>query len=181
MHRRSASLALATALALGLAACGADGGVTAEDVRARAQVESVGTSAIYLDITNEGEEDVELVAASVPAEIAGTVELHETRMADEGTSDDEGMSEDEMSDEDGMSDEGMADDGEMEGMGGMQMVQVEGIPVPAGETVNLEPGGLHIMLFDLAGDLEDGQSFEVTLEFDDGTTLAVEAEVTDSP
>ena len=46
-----------------------------------------------------------------------------------------------------------------------EMVPVEGgIPVPAGQTVTLEPGGLHVMLFDLEGDLADGDLLDVTLE-----------------
>ena len=41
----------------------------------------------------------------------------------------------------------------------------DGLEVPAGEEVELKPGGYHIMFFDLAGPLTEGEMFEVTLEF----------------
>lgn len=41
----------------------------------------------------------------------------------------------------------------------------EGLPVPAGQRVVLEPGGLHAMLLDLAADLKAGETFEVVLHF----------------
>lgn len=40
------------------------------------------------------------------------------------------------------------------------------LPIPAGESVALEPGGLHIMLVDLNDDIRLGDTFEVTLEFE---------------
>ncbi len=42
----------------------------------------------------------------------------------------------------------------------------DGLPLPAGETVALEPGGYHIMFMDLAGPLAEGDSVEVTLTFE---------------
>jgi copper(I)-binding protein len=39
----------------------------------------------------------------------------------------------------------------------------EGLVVPAGTRVSLEPGGLHVMLLDLAAPLEAGAVFTVTL------------------
>jgi copper(I)-binding protein len=60
----------------------------------------------------------------------------------------------------------------------MKMQQVQGgIEVPAGGQVELKPGGLHVMLIGLTQDLEVGNGFPVTLEFDDGTSLTVEATV----
>jgi hypothetical protein len=48
----------------------------------------------------------------------------------------------------------------------MRMFEVEGgIPVPAGETVMLAPGGLHIMLMGLPQGLNEGVSYDVTLVF----------------
>jgi periplasmic copper chaperone A len=38
--------------------------------------------------------------------------------------------------------------------------------IPAGESVSLEPAGLHIMLVDLNEDIRLGDTFEVTLEFE---------------
>jgi len=64
------------------------------------------------------------------------------------------------------------------GMGGMmQMRQVPSIAVPAGTTVTLEPGGLHIMLLDLAAPLTAGQTFDMTLEFASGERLVVPVSV----
>ena len=53
----------------------------------------------------------------------------------------------------------------------MKMRPVEGgIPIPAGETVWLKPGGLHLMLMKPGGDVSEGKKFFVTLEFEsDGT------------
>lgn len=61
--------------------------------------------------------------------------------------------------------------------GMMQMRHVEAIDLPAGETVRLAPGGLHIMLMDLDRDLQPGATVPMTLEFDDGSRLELEAPV----
>ncbi|MBK5931374.1 copper chaperone PCu(A)C [Halochromatium salexigens] len=50
----------------------------------------------------------------------------------------------------------------------MRMRQVEQITLPAGETVTLEPGGLHVMLIGLTETLAPGNQVELTLGFDDG-------------
>jgi periplasmic copper chaperone A len=48
-----------------------------------------------------------------------------------------------------------------------QMREVEGgIPLPPGETVMLERGGLHVMLMGLTGPLEDGAPVDLTLVFE---------------
>lgn len=52
----------------------------------------------------------------------------------------------------------------------------DGIPVPAGETVFLEPGGLHVMCID-ADQFELGDMVEVDLQFADAGTVSVEAEI----
>jgi copper(I)-binding protein len=49
--------------------------------------------------------------------------------------------------------------------GVMKMRQVDGIDLPAGQTVMLKPGGYHIMLTGLAQPLKEGQSFPLTLTF----------------
>lgn len=49
----------------------------------------------------------------------------------------------------------------------------EGVVVPPGGTVRFEPGGLHLMLMKPHADLKAGQSFTLTLRFDDGEVLAV--------
>ncbi|MEA1051311.1 copper chaperone PCu(A)C [Lamprobacter modestohalophilus] len=52
--------------------------------------------------------------------------------------------------------------------GMMQMRQIEQIELPAGETVALAPGGLHVMLIGLTKALAPGDQVELTLGFDGG-------------
>ncbi|WP_410760772.1 copper chaperone PCu(A)C [Halochromatium sp.] len=52
--------------------------------------------------------------------------------------------------------------------GMMRMRQVGQIDLPAGETVVLEPGGLHVMLIGLTETLAPGNRVTLTLDFDDG-------------
>lgn len=61
--------------------------------------------------------------------------------------------------------------------GVMQMRQVETIPVRAGETVRLAPGGWHLMLFELVRMPVEGESVGLTLTLDNGETLTIEAPV----
>ncbi|WP_299563380.1 copper chaperone PCu(A)C [uncultured Sulfitobacter sp.] len=50
----------------------------------------------------------------------------------------------------------------------------DGIPLPAGETVTLEPGGLHVMFMGLDGDpLEDGEEVKATLVFENAGEVDV--------
>ncbi len=55
----------------------------------------------------------------------------------------------------------------------MRMRQVEAIPVPAGKTVMLKPGGLHVMMIGLNKKLEEGQSFPLTLVFEKAGEVTV--------
>ena len=55
----------------------------------------------------------------------------------------------------------------------MRMRQVSSIDVPAGGTVSLQPGGLHIMLIDLKEPLRPGETFPLTLTFAKAGTVAV--------
>ena len=59
----------------------------------------------------------------------------------------------------------------------MSMREVGEIALPAGTTVNLEPGGYHIMLLDLARPLSVGDKFDVTLTFETAGEQVVEVEV----
>ena len=52
-----------------------------------------------------------------------------------------------------------------------------GIVIPAGETVYLEPSGLHVMLMGLDGRLVEGERIPLTLVFENAGTVEVEAEV----
>ncbi len=51
------------------------------------------------------------------------------------------------------------------------------IPVPAGETVRLAPGSYHGMLMDLTGALKEGDSFPVTLTFQNGDDVTIDVPV----
>lgn len=61
--------------------------------------------------------------------------------------------------------------------GVMRMRRIVHIHLPPHKAVTLEPGGLHIMLFDLKQDLQPGANVPLTLEFDDGSSKTVEATV----
>jgi copper(I)-binding protein len=49
--------------------------------------------------------------------------------------------------------------------GVMTMDMKEALDIPAGATVALAPGGMHIMLMNLTAPLTEGQQFDVTLTF----------------
>lgn len=144
---------VAAVLGLVAAACGSDGGVSVDKPWARNSPMMASAGAVYMDL--ESDDGDRLIGASVSSDIAAKVEIHETAMV-EGE---------------------MGDDSE-EGMGGPMMMQEVGeIALPAGDTVNLEPGGFHIMLLDVATPLEIGQKFDVTLTFDTAGEKVVEVEV----
>lgn len=202
------SLALCTALVLAgsaLAACGSDdadtsagqesdpgGSVAVEDPWARTGTTG-GNSAVYMELVG-GDEAASLTGVSVPTDVAASAEIHET--VTEGGHDDhedDGDMGDGDMDDDGESSMGPGetaaglheghdhsedDEGGSDGM--MSMQPVDSIDVPAGATVALEPGGYHVMLLDLAGDLVAGDTVELTLTFGDGSTQDVAAEVRES-
>lgn len=55
-------------------------------------------------------------------------------------------------------------------MASMQDVEA-GVTIPAGETVELVPGGLHAMLMNLENDLIEGETIALTLTFENGNTI----------
>ncbi len=58
--------------------------------------------------------------------------------------------------------------------GAMMMSPLEdGLPIPAGETVTLEPGGYHIMFIGLTRDLIAGESFTLELVFETAGPIEV--------
>jgi copper(I)-binding protein len=60
----------------------------------------------------------------------------------------------------------------------MKMRQLAGgIPVPAGESVMLKPGGLHIMFMGLNTSLAEGDVVPVTLTFEQAGTVTVDMAV----
>lgn len=54
-----------------------------------------------------------------------------------------------------------------------------GLTIPAGGSHELVPGGDHLMLMDLRQPLHPGAEVEVTVEFEDGSTLPVTAQIRD--
>ncbi len=65
------------------------------------------------------------------------------------------------------------DDNDMASMEEME----DGVSIPAGETVELAPGGLHVMLMNLENDLVEGEIITLTLEFDDDTSISLDAPI----
>ncbi|WP_028484905.1 copper chaperone PCu(A)C [Thioalkalivibrio sp. ALE17] len=61
--------------------------------------------------------------------------------------------------------------------GVMRMRQVDGLDLPAGETLVLEPGGLHLMFIGLHEPLTAGDWIPVILELADGETMEIHARV----
>ncbi len=61
--------------------------------------------------------------------------------------------------------------------GVMKMFPIENILIPAGGSAELQPGGRHIMLINLNGQLEVGQVFTITLEFEKSGQQTIEVEV----
>jgi copper(I)-binding protein len=59
----------------------------------------------------------------------------------------------------------------------MVMQQVMSLELPAGETVELKPGGYHVMLIGLAAPLEVGETFDLTLDFETAEDQVVTVEV----
>ena len=51
--------------------------------------------------------------------------------------------------------------------GVMKMRMKDSLPLPAGKPFKLEPGGFHLMLFDLKKPLKPGEQVAFTLEFED--------------
>ena len=58
-----------------------------------------------------------------------------------------------------------------------RMRRLEGIVIPAGGSVILEPGGKHLMLFGVSAPTREGDQLTITLELDNGTSLPVAIQV----
>jgi len=61
--------------------------------------------------------------------------------------------------------------------GGMKMTPVENIPVPASGAAELKPGSLHIMLMTLNKDLKAGDTFPLTLKFQNAGEMTIQVKV----
>ncbi len=61
--------------------------------------------------------------------------------------------------------------------GMMQMREVTGLEIKPGATVELKPGGYHVMLMDLKTPLKQGESVPVTLKFEKAGAVEVKASI----
>ncbi len=57
------------------------------------------------------------------------------------------------------------------------MQQVKDVPIEAGKSAAFKPGGLHVMLFDVADTLKAGTTTELTITLDNGDKVSVPAKV----
>lgn len=101
------------------------------------------TSAVYMSITNNGDDRVTITGATT--EIANVVELHETIVENDVA----------------------------------RMKPVDIIEIDAGETVELRPGGIHIMLIDLTQGVAVDDTVAVDLTLESGDTVSLSAIVQD--
>ena len=61
--------------------------------------------------------------------------------------------------------------------GMMMMRQIKKIDLPAGKTVELKPGGLHVMLIGLTQQLKPGDQVDLTLIYENGKKTRLTAPV----
>ncbi len=118
--------------------------ITVRDAWVRATVGSGGMTGAFMVIENAGGAADRLLSASVDAEIAGAVEIHEMTIGEDQV---------------------------------MRMRPVEGIDVPAGGSVELKPGGYHIMLLDVKHELTPEDTLTLILTFESGAQVEVSAPV----
>ncbi|MBX3595637.1 copper chaperone PCu(A)C [Sphingomonas sp.] len=67
---------------------------------------------------------------------------------------------------------------EMKNVGGMMnMSPLKDVAIPAGQAVAFQPGGKHVMLFDIAPSVRAGTTIPLRLAFANGKTIEVAATV----
>jgi len=113
----------------------AQAAVHVRDAWARATPAGARMGAIYLTIRSDQAD--RLTGAAVPRAIAGETQIHEVVT--------------------------VVDSSGGDATPRMTMRQVAGLDLPAGEDVQLKPGGFHIMLIDLKKPLTAGEHVAVTL------------------
>lgn len=143
MHKRTLALA-----ALGLALLSSSlafaedvkiGNLTIAAPYVRAMVPGAPVGGGYMTITNTGNADDRLVAASSPR--AATVQIHEMKM-----------------DNDVM----------------IMRELAGGLVIPTGKTVELKPGGYHVMFMKVAEPFLQGQTVRATLKFEKAGSVEVD-------
>ncbi len=133
---------------LGATSCGGDNSIQVTDAWARSSPAMTTMGAAYMNI--EAAAGDTLIGVSVPATIAERAEIHEMVPA---SSDMDSMDE------------------------AMVMQQIMSLELPAGEVVELKPGGYHVMLIGLAAPLEIGTNIDVTLDFETAADMTITVEV----
>lgn len=157
---RLAGLLLA-ALVVGSVAAGCSSGsasIVIADPWVRNSPAVAGAGAAYMRIENSGSAADALVGVSSPA--ATTAEVHETYVIESAPP---------------SASDGMGGSGEM-----MGMRPIARLDIPAGGTVELKPGGYHIMLMNLTRELKPGDKIEITLKFEEAGEIKITAEVRES-
>jgi len=158
MKRITITAAALVAAASLLVACGSDDNSGSDTKATTAKAVSISspwtrvtapeamTGAVYMTISST-DGDV-LTDASVPASVAGETQIHETTTSGDSM-------------------------GSSDGMKGMK--EVDQVDIPAGQSVQLKPGGYHIMLMKLAKPITAGETVPVTLTFQKAGTVNVDA------
>ncbi len=145
------------------------GAIEISDAWARTSPSEVDTGAAYMMIKG-GTDDDSLLSIEVPSTIAGMAQIHEMVPVSGGSDSSMAMGSDDTTDGTG---------------GGDAMVMQEvkgGLEIPAGKTVELAPGGYHVMLMELAAPLKEGSTFDLTLTFEKAGEKTVSVEVrTEAP
>jgi copper(I)-binding protein len=145
------------------ASCGSDDSSSSSapeitKVWARTSPMETSLGAVYMTISSKDGD--ELTDVSVDSSIAAMAQIHEMVMASAETDVSMPMTTEAMS-------------------GEMVMQEVDSIVIDAGGSVDLMPGGYHIMLMEIAAPLELGAKFDVTLTFAKAGKVTVTAEVRD--
>ena len=152
--------------------------MTVSDAWARSSPTGVTMGAAYFDITSV--DDDSLVGVSVSSDVAARAEIHEVaKVMDMGDDASEMHDHDMGDDASEMHDHDMGDDASEMHDHAMSMQEIDALSLPAGTLVQLVPGGYHIMLIDLAEPLVIGETFDLTLDFDQAPDLTVTVEVSD--
>ena len=154
--RRLTAAALASVLALGLAACGSDTADTADtgqttssagqdstqsgdaltfsDGYVGAKDTETSMTAVFGELTNSTDEDIHLTHAT--GDLEGVYQFHET-------------------------------------VDGIMKETDDGLVVPANGSVDMEPGSTHIMIMENHDEIAAGDALTLTLTAEDGTTYEI--------
>lgn len=142
---------------------------------ARTSPSAVTVGAAYVTITSPT--DDALTGVAVDAAVAKTAELHEMVMADNGSGTTMAMSGSATTMMGGSATTMMG--GSATTMAAMTMQPVDRIELPAGQAVELKPGGYHIMLMDLVKPLAVGDTIKITFTFEKAGDITIDVPVLD--